>query len=128
VAAPTLDDVLALLPDNATGAIDAADLRAVVTALWAKSGAGAHVDHLGVMAWGPDGWSSTRDDVGVYTVHHTLGRVDYAPIVTPLTKTAGQGIAPTVMSTTEDSFTFQLWNSGSGELHDADVFVVVAVN
>ena len=30
----TLDDLLAMLPDNDTGAIDAADLRAIVTALW----------------------------------------------------------------------------------------------
>lgn len=30
----TLDDLLALLPDNNTGAIDAADLRYIVTELW----------------------------------------------------------------------------------------------
>ena len=30
----TLDDLLALLPDNSTGEIDAADLRAIVTELW----------------------------------------------------------------------------------------------
>src|SRR5262245_30769071 len=30
----TLDDLLALLPDNTTGAIDAEDLRTIVTALW----------------------------------------------------------------------------------------------
>lgn len=30
----TLDELLALLPDNNTGAIDAADLRTIVTELW----------------------------------------------------------------------------------------------
>ncbi len=32
----TLDEILALLPDNTTGAIDAADLRTAVTELWNK--------------------------------------------------------------------------------------------
>ena len=31
-----LDDLLALLPDNNTGSIDASDLRTIVTALWNK--------------------------------------------------------------------------------------------
>lgn len=33
----TLDELLALLPDNNTGAIDAADLRTIVTALWGET-------------------------------------------------------------------------------------------
>lgn len=37
----TLDDLLALLPDNSTGDISAADLRAVVTGVW---NAGADVE------------------------------------------------------------------------------------
>jgi hypothetical protein len=36
----TLDDLLALLPDNDTGAIDAADLRTIVTELWQQTAAG----------------------------------------------------------------------------------------
>lgn len=32
----TLDDLLALLPDNDTGAISAADMRTVVTGLWER--------------------------------------------------------------------------------------------
>jgi hypothetical protein len=37
----TLDELLALLPDNNTGAIDAADLRTIVTDLFTKAGAAA---------------------------------------------------------------------------------------
>lgn len=33
----TLDDLLALLPDNSSGQISAADLRTVVTELWAQA-------------------------------------------------------------------------------------------
>lgn len=33
----TLEEILALLPDNSVGAIDAADLRTAVTELWARS-------------------------------------------------------------------------------------------
>ncbi len=33
----TLNDLLALLPDNNTGDIDASDLRAIVTALWERA-------------------------------------------------------------------------------------------
>lgn len=34
----TLDELLALLPDNDTGEIDAVDLRTIVTALWDRAG------------------------------------------------------------------------------------------
>lgn len=43
----TLDDLLALLPDNDTGEIDAADLRTIVTAIWGEAATGFAVSQSG---------------------------------------------------------------------------------
>lgn len=114
--ATTLADLLALLPDNASGEIDAADLRQVVTGLWGVPYVG-QVASDGVMVGGPAGWTSSLDaDTGLYTVHHDLGTKAYAVVVTPLVKLAG-GYAPAVEATTETSFTYGVWSSTAGGVH-----------
>lgn len=50
----TLDELLALLPDNTTGDIDAEDLRTVVTGLWDRASRAAQVfSYLWVTTPGP---------------------------------------------------------------------------
>lgn len=123
----TLDELLTLLPDNSSGEISAQDLRDVTTALWAKSSIGGHVDHAGALVYGPPAWTASRSAAGVYVVTHNLGTLNYAPTITPLTKTPDQGLAPSVMETTENSFTYQVFNSDAGTLHDCDTFFTVGV-
>lgn len=114
--ATTLDDLLALLPDNQTGAITAADLREVVTGLWSQPYVG-QVASDGTFVGGPAGWTSTLDaETGLYTVHHDLGTKAYAVVITPLVKLAG-GYAPAVEATTETSFTYGVWSSTADGIH-----------
>lgn len=69
----TLAELLALLPDNTTGEIDAVDLRTIVTELWAE-GVGGAVDSIlfdvaavpgdhtpGTVRWNPDSDSLEYD-------------------------------------------------------------------
>lgn len=141
MATPTLDDLLALLPDNTTGEIDAADLRDVVSALWdytagvqgtlndvvvraipAVQGTVPLVGQVasdGTMVGGPQGWTSEYDASSrLYTVHHDIGDEAYAVVITPLIKT-DQGVTAAVEETTPTSFTYGLWNSAVGDLHGA---------
>jgi hypothetical protein len=126
--ATTLDDLLALLPDNDTGAIDAADLRTAVTALWYKSAIGGQVTSDGTLAYGPPGWTASRSGAGIYTVTHNLGTLDYAVNITPLTKTPDQGLSASIVATAVGMFTFQVFNSSTQSLHDVWTTFVVAVN
>lgn len=50
----TLAEILDLLPDNATGAIDAADVRAAVTALWNRTNATDPIEGLFFDTTAPD--------------------------------------------------------------------------
>lgn len=124
----TLDELLALLPDNSSGEISAQDLRDTVTALWHKSSLGGHVDHLGNLVQGPPGWSAVRQEAGLYTVTHNLGTVIYTAVLTCLTHTQGVGYAPSIMSTTETEFTYQVYSSNHDGLHDVDTTFVVVID
>lgn len=146
--ATTLDELLALLPDNSTGAIDAADLREVVTGLWDYTvevqralndaivqAAGAvqatvplvgQVASDGTLVGGPEGWSAEYDPAThLYTVHHDLGTEAYAVTITPMAKVEG-GYAPAVEATTTTSFTYGVWSSTSDALHGIYANFVVA--
>lgn len=147
MASPILDELLAKLPDNDVGAIDAVDLRQIVTALWDYTEAVqrtlndvvvnavpalelrtplvGQVASDGTLVGGPEGWSSEYDpDTHLYTVHHDLGTEAYAVVITPMIKVE-QGVAPAVDSTTETSFTYGLWNEATGGLHGAYANFVV---
>ena len=66
----TLDDLLALLPDNNVGAIDAADLRTIVTSIWeAGAGVEARVTALELQESG----GSTVSITGVWTAMPAAG-------------------------------------------------------
>lgn len=147
--ATTLEDLLALLPDNQTGAISAADLREVTTGLWDYT-AGVQRDlndaiveatlalqrdmpkvgqvaSDGSMVGGPAGWTSSYDaGTGLYTVQHDLGTEAYAVVVTPLVKDEG-GFAPAVEETTSTSFTYGVWSSKTGAVHGMYTNFVVGV-
>jgi hypothetical protein len=124
--ATTLDALLALLPDNQTGAISAADLRDVVTGLWGVPYVG-QVASDGTLVGGPPGWSSSLDPTtGLYTVQHDLGTEAYAVVVTPMAKVEG-GYAPAVEATTPTSFTYGVWSSTAGGLHGMYTNFVVGV-
>lgn len=129
----TLDDLLALLPDNTSGAIDAADLRTVVTELWNKAAAADALPAVyaggltadGTLVDGPDGWTARSDSAGLYTVTHGLGTLAYAVVVTPLAKTV-DGWSAAVEATSETGFTFGTYSDQHGGLHGVySNFVVV---
>jgi 3D (Asp-Asp-Asp) domain-containing protein len=75
---PNLDDLLALLPDNSTGEISAADLRAVISGIWEE---GAIVAAR-VSALEQTGGSGT----GVISITGSWG-INTNPDATPGTKT-----------------------------------------
>lgn len=54
----TLDELLALLPDNTSGLIDASDLREIVTVLWQRSG----VTSSGMWKYAPADFSQNPGD------------------------------------------------------------------
>lgn len=127
MATPTLDDLLALLPDNTTGEIDAADLRDVISALYARTPYVGQVASDGTLVGGPPGWTSEYDpETRLYTVHHTLGTEAFAVVVTPLTKT-DVGQTAMVAATSEDTFTYGVWHSGVGDLHGTYANFVVGL-
>ena len=127
MATPTLDDLLALLPDNTTGDIDAADLREVVSALYARTPYVGQVASDGTLVGGPAGWSSEYDpETNLYTVHHTLGTEAFAVVVTPLTKT-DVAQAAMVAATSETSFTYGVWHFGVDALHGTYANFIVGV-
>lgn len=121
--AASLDDLLALLPDNTTGEISAADLRAVVTGLWGRVIVGG-IESDGTLV-APNGWTAEMLEPGLYKVTHNLGTVDYAVIITPLAKTI-DGWSPAVEATDETSFTFGVYSTAHQGLHGVYAnFVVV---
>lgn len=124
----SLADLLALLPDNDVGAIDAADRREIVQALWYKSGIGGEVDVSGAFVKGPPTWSAERLEAGMYKITHNLGTVNYAVSITPLSKTLGEAVVPAIYETTATTFTYMTWHTGTGALHDVYTSFVVAVN
>lgn len=113
----TLDDLLDLLPDNTAGAIDAADLREIVSVLWAKTSGSGQVASDGTLTHGPDGWTSERLEAGLYKVTHNLGVTEYAVTLTCLVKSV-DGFAPSVESIQPDSFTFGTYSAAHAGLHD----------
>lgn len=120
----SLDDLLALLPDNSTGEITAADLRDVVTGLWGRVLVGG-MESDGTLVQAPSGWSCVMEQPGLYTVTHNLGTLDYAVIITPLAKSS-DGISPAVEATSGTAFTFGLYSAIHEGLHGCYVnFVVV---
>lgn len=122
--AASLDDLLALLPDNNTGEISAADLRTVVTGLWNRVIVGG-LQSDGTLVGAPAGWSAVMVEGGLYTVTHNLGTLDYAVVITPLAKSA-DGISPAVEATSETEFTFGLYSAIHQGLHGCYVnFLVV---
>jgi hypothetical protein len=146
----TLDDLLALLPDNTSGEISAADLRTIVTELWnytasvqatlngvvvnsvpaleARSAKAGQVASDGTLVYGPDGWTSERLEAGVYKVTHNLHVTeDYSVTITPLAH-AIDGWAPGVDAIDEDSFTYGIYSTQHAGLHDVYTNFVVAVN
>lgn len=126
--AVTLEQLLTLLPDNTTGQIGAGDLRAVVSALWAKGSLGGQLETDGTAQYLPTGWTARRTDVGTYEVTHNLGTLNYAATVTPLHHDTTDAIVPSVTSTTETTFTYQTFHTGRSALHDVYTQFVVAVN
>lgn len=106
----SLNDLLALLPDNTTGEIGADDLRTVVSALWVKTSIAGQVESDGTPVELPPGWSVTYTDPGIYTVTHNMGTLDYAVFVTPMVKTA-DGMSASVESTTADTFTYGVYSA-----------------
>lgn len=106
----TLEEMLALLPDNITGEISAGDLRTIVTNLWARSAgfAGQVNGDDGSLVSAPAGWTGTLDDVGVYTVTHDLNLPanSYSVVVTELQHTDQEPAIAAVISTGPTSFTF----------------------
>lgn len=124
----SLDDLLALLPDNASGQISAADMRQVVTVLWAKGSLGGQVGTDGTGAGLPPGWSSRRVDVGVYEVTHHLGTLNYAVSITPLQHATTSAIVPSLTASDADTFTYQTFHTQHAALHDVYTQFVVAVN
>jgi hypothetical protein len=126
--ATTLDDLLALLPDNASGQISAADMRQIVTVLWGKGSLGGQLESDGTVAYLPAGWSARRVGTGVYEVTHGLGTLNYAVSVTPLVHDTTDAIVPSVRATDENTFTYQTFHTGRSALHDVWTQFVVAVN
>lgn len=113
----TLDQLLALLPDNSSGEISAADLRDVVTGIWGRTLIGG-MQADGTLVGAPSGWSAVVDQPGLYTVTHNLG-IDpnsYAVIITPLAKST-DGISPAVETTTATAFTFGIYSAAHQGLH-----------
>ena len=126
--ATTLDELLALLPDNTSGQISAADMRQIVSVLWGKGSLGGQLAVDGTAAYLPAGWTARRVSAGTYEVTHNLGTLNYAVSITPLIHDTDSAIVPSVVSTTEDSFTFQTFHTLHGGLHDTYSQFVVAVN
>lgn len=111
----SLDQLLSLLPDNSTGEISAADLRAVVTGLWGRVIVG-EVQSNGTLIGAPAGWTAEMLQGGLYRVIHNLGTADYAVQLTPMVKQI-TGYAPAVESHDEVSFTFGTYSVTNGGLH-----------
>lgn len=126
--ATDLNDLLALLPDNTSGQISAADMRQIVAVLWAKGSLGGQVDSNGAGAGLPPGWSTRRVDVGVYEVTHHLGTLSYAVAITPLDHDTTDAIVPSLTAADADTFTYQTFHTGRSALHDVYTQFVVAVN
>lgn len=126
--ATTLDDLLALLPDNTSGQISAADMRQIVSVLWGKGSLGGQLTADGTVEYLPAGWTARRVDVGVYEVTHNLGTLNYAVSITPLSHDTADAIVPSITATNEDAFTFQTFHTGRVALHDVYTQFVVAVN
>lgn len=124
----TLEELLSLLPDNTTGQIGAGDMRAIVSALWAKGSLGGQLETDGTTQYLPLGWTARRTDVGTYEVTHNLGTLDYAVTVTPLHHDTTHAIVPSVTSTSATAFTYQTFHTGNAALHDVYTQFVVAVN
>lgn len=66
----TLQDLLNYLPDNSTGAIDASDLRAVVTALWEE---GAAIEARTTALELDDTGGATASLTGIWQANPTAG-------------------------------------------------------
>lgn len=129
MARPTLQDLLDRLPDNDTGAIDAVDLREVVTALWLKSGAAGEVAGDGTLVAGPPGWTAERVEVGLYKVTHGLG-IDadaYSVAITEMQLTTQVPVIAAITETTSTSFTFGLATADGTPTNRYSAFVM-AVN
>lgn len=124
--AVTLAQLLDLLPDNTTGEISAADMRTIVSALWAKSSGSGQVGSDGTLTHGPAGWTGTRLGVGLYQVTHNLNVPEYAVVVTPLIK-AVDGMSASVESIEPNSFTFGTYSAIHQALHDTYANFVLAV-
>ena len=75
----TLDELLALLPDNDTGAIDAADLREVITGVWnegATAGAALHAELAALADYVQTiqpGGGDTRTVTGIWQINPQNG-------------------------------------------------------
>jgi hypothetical protein len=100
----TLEEMLALLPDNTTGAIDAADLRAIVTDLFTAANTYAQTFSYG--------WTTTGSAPSTGKVTTDNGVWDLTATLVELNETTSDGYA-LVFNLLDSSTGGQVWLSAA---------------